>query len=291
MMGPRARELLQSMTPDDMSDGAFPFATSRVIELGYALVRASRITFVGGLGWELSVPTEFMQGVYDELAAAGVRHGMVHAGYHTLNSLRIEKAYRIGRTTSPPMNAVGGRFGLPATWNKPAGFIGREALAAKRDAGSERALVQIRTWRSRATAVSQRTDLPGDGERVGFVTSAMYGHTLGAAVSLGYVAGPRGDPERGVQGGAASNTSRPAATRSSFRMPGYGHAHRLRRCTTPRTRMDSGIDPLTCCSPCDAQPPTFVRAALAGPVVGHRIGFAGGLTTISRPPEMPWLVR
>ena len=94
LMGPRARELLQSLTPDDLSDAAFPFATSRVIELGYALVRASRITYVGELGWELYVPTEFMQGVYDELAAAGVRHGLVHAGYHALNSLRIEKAYR-----------------------------------------------------------------------------------------------------------------------------------------------------------------------------------------------------
>src|SRR5271170_1284373 len=80
LMGPQARELLQSLTPDDMSDRAFPFATSRMIELGYALVRASRITYVGELGWELYIPTEFMQGVYDELAGAGVQHGLVHAG-------------------------------------------------------------------------------------------------------------------------------------------------------------------------------------------------------------------
>ena len=71
--GPRARELLQSLTPDDLSDAAFPFGTSRVIELGYAMVRASRITYVGELGWELYVPSEFMLGVYDELAEAGAR--------------------------------------------------------------------------------------------------------------------------------------------------------------------------------------------------------------------------
>jgi 4-methylaminobutanoate oxidase (formaldehyde-forming) len=94
LMGPRARELLQSITPDDVSHRAFPFATSRVIELGYALVRASRITYVGELGWELYVPTEFLQGVYDEVIGAGSGYGLVHAGYHALNSLRIEKAYR-----------------------------------------------------------------------------------------------------------------------------------------------------------------------------------------------------
>ena len=94
VMGPRSREFLQTLTPDDLSNAGFPFATSRIIELGYARVRASRITYVGELGWELYVPTEFMQGVYDELVAAGPSHGLVHAGYHALNSLRIEKAYR-----------------------------------------------------------------------------------------------------------------------------------------------------------------------------------------------------
>ena len=71
VMGPLARELLQALTPEDLSNAAFPFATSKEIELGYALVRASRITYVGELGWELYVPTEFMAGVYDEIVAAG----------------------------------------------------------------------------------------------------------------------------------------------------------------------------------------------------------------------------
>ena len=75
VMGPRARELLQPLTPEDLSNAAFPFATSREIELGYALVRASRITYVGELGWELYVPTEFMAGVYEEIVAAGAHMG------------------------------------------------------------------------------------------------------------------------------------------------------------------------------------------------------------------------
>ncbi len=113
VMGPRSRELLQSLTPDDMSDAAFPFATSRSIELGYALVRASRITYVGELGWELYVPTEFMQGVYDELVAAGAQYGLVHAGYHALNSLRIEKAYRHwGHDITDEDTPLGGGLGL-----------------------------------------------------------------------------------------------------------------------------------------------------------------------------------
>jgi len=91
VMGPKSRDLLQALTPADMSNEAFPFATSQEIELGYALVRASRITFVGELGWELYIPTEFVLGVYDELLAAGETVQFVHAGYHALNSLRMEK--------------------------------------------------------------------------------------------------------------------------------------------------------------------------------------------------------
>ena len=116
-------------TPDDVSDAAFPFATSRVIELGFALVRASRITYVGELGWELYVPTEFLQGVYDELTSAGMRHGLIHAGYHALNSLRIEKAYRHwGPDITDEETPLEAGLGFAVKWDKPGGFIGREAL-------------------------------------------------------------------------------------------------------------------------------------------------------------------
>ncbi|MGC1388829.1 MAG: FAD-dependent oxidoreductase [Steroidobacteraceae bacterium] len=202
LMGPRARELLQSMTPDDMSDGAFPFATSRVIELGYALVRASRITFVGELGWELYVPTEFMQGVYDELTAAGVRHGMVHAGYHALNSLRIEKAYRHwGHDITDEDTPWEGGLGFAVKLDKPGGFIGREALLRQRESGVRKHLVQFKLKSPEPLLYHNEPIWRGD-SIVGFIRSGMYGHSLGAAVGLGYVALPAPAPgaAKGVAG-------------------------------------------------------------------------------------------
>ncbi|HEY2339131.1 MAG TPA: FAD-dependent oxidoreductase, partial [Steroidobacteraceae bacterium] len=94
LMGPRSRELLATLTDADLTTAALPFASSQIVDLGYARVRASRITYVGELGYELYIPTEFAQGVYDEIVAAGRPFGLRLAGYHALNSLRMEKAYR-----------------------------------------------------------------------------------------------------------------------------------------------------------------------------------------------------
>ncbi|HMK85453.1 MAG TPA: FAD-dependent oxidoreductase, partial [Steroidobacteraceae bacterium] len=144
VMGPSSRALLQSLTPEDLSDRAFPFGTSREIELGYALVRASRITYVGELGWEIYIPSEFMQGVYDEIIAAGERHGLVHTGYHALNSLRIEKAYRhFGHDITDEDTPWEAGLGFAVKLDKPGGFIGREALLRQRESGLTRRLVQF----------------------------------------------------------------------------------------------------------------------------------------------------
>ncbi len=187
VMGPLARELLQPLTPDDLSDEAFPFATSREIELGFALVRASRITYVGELGWELYVPTEFMVGVYDEIVAAGVPHGLVHAGYHALNSLRIEKAYRhFGHDITDEDTPWEAGLGFAVKLDKPGGFIGREALVRQREAGIHKRLVQFQL-RSPEPLLYHNEPIWRDDTIVGFVRSGMYAHTLGAAVGLGYV--------------------------------------------------------------------------------------------------------
>jgi 4-methylaminobutanoate oxidase (formaldehyde-forming) len=187
VMGPLARELLQSLTPQDLSDAAFPFATSREIELGYALVRASRITYVGELGWELYVPTEFMLGVYDEIVAAGPQHGLVHAGYHALNSLRIEKAYRhFGHDITDEDTPWEAGLGFAVKLDKPGGFIGREALVRQREAGIGKRLVQFQLRSPEPLLYHNEPIWRGDAI-VGFVRSGMYAHTLGAAVGLGYV--------------------------------------------------------------------------------------------------------
>jgi 4-methylaminobutanoate oxidase (formaldehyde-forming) len=192
LMGPQARDLLQSLTPDDVSDRAFPFATSRTIELGYALVRASRITYVGELGWELYVPTEFMLGVYDELVSAGANYGLVHAGYHALNSLRIEKAYRHwGHDITDEDTPLEAGLGFAVKLDKPGGFIGREALLQQQKSGLRKRLVQFKLKSPEPLLYHNEPIWRGD-SIVGFVRSGMYAHTLGAAVGLGYVTVPQG---------------------------------------------------------------------------------------------------
>jgi len=195
LMGPRARELLQSLTPNDVSNRVFPFGTSRVIELGYALVRASRITYVGELGWELYIPTEFMLDVYDTLVRAGVNYGLVHAGYHALNSLRIEKAYRHwGHDLTDEDTPLEAGLAFAVKLDKPGGFIGREALLRQQQSGLLRRLVQFKLKSPEPLLYHNEPVWRGD-SIVGSIRSAMYGHSLGAAVGLGYVSVPPGSPD------------------------------------------------------------------------------------------------
>ena len=200
IMGPRARDLLQSLTPADMSHTGFPFATSREIELGYAMVRASRITFVGELGWELYVPTEFMQHVYDRIIEAGGAVGLVHAGYHALNSLRLEKAYRHwSHDITDEDSPLEAGLGFVVKFDKPGGFIGREALLAQQEQGVARHLVQLKL-NDPEPLIYHNEPIWRGGEIVGHITSAAFGHTLGGAVGLGYVSAEPGAPADAVLG-------------------------------------------------------------------------------------------
>ena len=192
IMGPNARALLQSLTPNDLSDTAFPFATSQEIELGYAIVRASRITYVGELGWELYVPTEFMTGVYDAIVEAGAQFGLVHAGYHALNSLRMEKGYRHwGHDITDEDTPLEAGLGFAVKLNKLGGFIGRDALVRQKAAGLKQRLVQFRLGSPEPLIYHNEPIWRGEAI-VGYIRSGMYAHTLGAAVGLGYVATPDG---------------------------------------------------------------------------------------------------
>ncbi|HEX4153825.1 MAG TPA: FAD-dependent oxidoreductase [Steroidobacteraceae bacterium] len=192
LMGPRSRELLQSLTPDDLSDRGFPFATSRPIELGYALVRASRITYVGELGWELYIPTEFVAGVYEEILGAGPRYGLVHTGYHALNSLRIEKGYRhFGHDIADEDTPWEAGLGFAVKLDKAGGFIGREALLRQRETGVAKRLLQFQLKSPQPLLYHNEPVWRGDA-LVGYIRSGMYAHTLGAAVGLGYVSEPGG---------------------------------------------------------------------------------------------------
>jgi heterotetrameric sarcosine oxidase gamma subunit len=192
IMGPNARALLQSLTPCDMANEAFPFATSQEIELGYAIVRASRITYVGELGWELYIPTEFMPGVYDEIVAAGAAFGLKHAGYHALNSLRMEKSYRHwGHDITDEDTPLEAGLGFAVKMDKAGGFIGRAALLRQKDEGLKQRLVQFLLTSPEPLLYHNEPIWQGD-RIAGYIRSGMFAHTLGAACGLGYVTAPNG---------------------------------------------------------------------------------------------------
>jgi glycine cleavage system T protein len=187
VMGPRSRALLQSLTDDDLSNAAFPFAASREIDLAYARVRATRITYVGELGWELYIPSEFALGVYDAIIAAGAEFGLTHAGYHALNSLRVEKAYRHwGHDITEEDTPLEAGLGFAVAFAKHRTFIGRDTLLRQRDAGTKRRLATF-ALDDPQRMLYHNEPIWRDGELVGRTTSAMFGHTIGRPIAFGYV--------------------------------------------------------------------------------------------------------
>ena len=187
LMGPCARDLLSSLSEDDLSNEAFPFATTCEIGIGAARVRATRITYVGELGYELMVPTEFASAVFDLVVEAGASYGLRLAGYHAMNSLRIEKAYRHwGHDISPDETPLEAGLGFCVAWEKKGGFIGREALLRQRDEGIRQRLVQF-VLEEADPLLYHDEPILREGHHVGRITSGMYGHSLGGAVGLGYV--------------------------------------------------------------------------------------------------------
>ena len=187
IQGPRSRELLSRLTSADMSNAAFPYRTMQEIDIGYARVKALRLTYVGELGWELYVPTEFTLHVFDQIVEAGVGVGLRHAGLACLETLRLEKAYRdychdIDNMDTPL--EVGLRFAVK--FDKPGGFIGRDALLRQREEGVKVRLVQFLV-EDPEPMLHAEEPIYRDGERVGYIKAGGYGHTLGGAVGLGPV--------------------------------------------------------------------------------------------------------
>ena len=187
LMGPRSRELLSAVTSADMSNQGFPFLSSREIEIGYAPVRASRITYVGELGWELYVPTEFMLGVYDRIVEAGSALGLRHAGYRSMDSLRLEKGYRAwGLDLTDQDTPLEAGLGFAVAFDKGVDFIGRDALLRQRDAGLERRLAMF-VLDDPEPYILGNEPVYREGEVVGRITSGFFGHTVGRSVGMGYV--------------------------------------------------------------------------------------------------------
>jgi 4-methylaminobutanoate oxidase (formaldehyde-forming) len=186
VMGPKARDLMARVSPDDFSNAAFPFGTVREIEIGMGLARAHRVTYVGELGWELYVSSDQTAHVFEALDGAGAEVGLKLCGLHTLDSCRIEKAYRHwGHDITDEDHVLEAGLGFAVSKRKPA-FLGREAVLRKQEAGLDRRLVQFRLTDPEPSFFHNEA-VVRDGRIVSTVTSGNYGHHLGGAIGMGYV--------------------------------------------------------------------------------------------------------
>jgi heterotetrameric sarcosine oxidase gamma subunit len=203
LQGPRSREILARLTDADLSNDSFPFATSREIDIGYARAIANRLTYIGELGWELHVPTEFAAGVFDTVMAAGTDFGLRPAGYHALEHLRSERAYREYQfDLTPEDTPLEAGLGFTVGFDKPGGFTGREALLRQKEAGPLTKRLVMFKLNDAEPVLFHEELIRRDGEIVGYISSGAYGFTLGRAVGMGYVRHPEGVTKAFVESGA-----------------------------------------------------------------------------------------
>ena len=193
VMGPKSRDLLQNLSENDLSNGAFPFGRVQRITVAGAPVLALRVTYVGELGWELHIPVEFAASLYKSLMEAGQRHGIANAGYRAIDSLRLEKGYRAwGADIGPDHSPLVAGLGWAVKLKGDTQFQGRAALESQLNKRLPRLLAGFTADPS--VLLLGRETIYRDGKRVGWLTSGGYGHTIGRAIGYGYVR----DAENGV---------------------------------------------------------------------------------------------
>jgi 4-methylaminobutanoate oxidase (formaldehyde-forming) len=202
LMGPRARDILAPLTVENLSNEAFPFGAARTIHVAGAPVLALRVTYVGELGWELHIPTEFAVTVYEALMAVGAAHGLVNAGYRAIETLRLEKGYRAwGSDIGPDHTPLEAGLGWAVKLRGAAKFLGREALEAQRDAPLKKRLCGFAVD-DPAVILLGRETIYRDGERVGWLSSGGFGHSIGKPIGYGYVRNPAGVSDDFLSSGA-----------------------------------------------------------------------------------------
>ncbi|TIX82975.1 MAG: FAD-dependent oxidoreductase, partial [Mesorhizobium sp.] len=186
LMGPDARKLIQKLSPNDFSNETNPFGTFQEIEIGMGLARAHRVTYVGELGWELYVSTDQAAHVFEAIEEAGADVSLKLCGLHTLDSCRIEKAFRhFGHDITDEDNVLEAGLGFAVKTAK-GDFLGRDAVLRKKETGLDRRLLQFRLKDTQPLLFHNEAILR-DGKIVGPITSGNYGHHLGGAMGLGYV--------------------------------------------------------------------------------------------------------
>ena len=191
LMGPNSRAILQAATSGDYSNSAFPFATMQNIDIAGCPVRALRITYMGELGWELHAPAEHAAQVYDALIEAGSQHGLVNAGYRSIESCRLEKGYRAwGSDIGPDHTPLEAGLGWAVKLKSGIAFKGRDAIEAQRNAGVKKMLAAFTV--SPECVLLGRETIYRDGVRVGWLTSGGFGYTIDRSIGYGYVRHPDG---------------------------------------------------------------------------------------------------
>ena len=191
LMGPRARDVLQGVTEAPLDREAFPFGTVREIRVAGCPVRALRITYVGELGWELHLPLEHAPAVYEALHAAGARHGLRNAGYRAIETLRLEKGYRAwGADIGPDHTPDEAGLGWAVKLDRDIDFRGRAAVEKQREDGVAKRLTTFTA--APEVILSGRETIYRNGVRVGWLSSAGYGHTIARSIGMGYVRDPDG---------------------------------------------------------------------------------------------------
>jgi glycine cleavage system aminomethyltransferase T/glycine/D-amino acid oxidase-like deaminating enzyme len=186
LWGPAARDLLQPLTEADLGNDAFPYMRARELSVGFVPCLAVRVTYVGELGWELYCPAEFGRRLWDTIWDAGEEHGLVAGGYKAIDSLRLEKGYRVwGADITPDENPFEAGLGFAVKLDK-GDFVGRDALLAARERPPERTLACLVLDDPRSVALGSEPVRMG-GEILGRVTSGGYGYSVERSIAYAYV--------------------------------------------------------------------------------------------------------
>ncbi len=186
IMGPKARDVMQAVSPNNFDNDSNPFGTMQHIEIGMGLARAHRVSFVGELGWEVYVSSDMAGHVFETLHQAGHDHSMKLCGMHVMDSCRIEKAFRhFGHDITCEDHVLEAGLGFAVNTAKP-DFIGRDSVLRKKEVGLEKRILQFRL-RNPEPLLYHNEPILRDGDIIGYISSGSYGHHLGSAIGMGYV--------------------------------------------------------------------------------------------------------
>lgn len=204
LMGPDARKVLQTVTQDDVSNEAFPFARAKILRIAGTSVLALRVTYVGELGWELHIPVESALNVYAALKSAGSPFGIVDAGYRAIESLRLEKAYRAWSSDlTPDTTPLEAGMAWAVKLNTDIKFLGREVLEDQRTTGLKKYFAGF-TLDETDIMLFGRETIYRNNQRVGWLSSGGYGYSIEKHIGYGYVRDTRGVNRAYLESGSYS---------------------------------------------------------------------------------------